>query len=198
MTINFLDGTVSRPYYLGRRLTINPYGGLRAAWIAQNLKVKAVVVNFGGINPFVNPMVSHNESNSWGLGPRAGIGMNWLISPKFRAEGNLGASLLFTQFTSIKHKEDAITMLSSTPVYRAHIDDFNCVRPFLEAGLGLGWGTYFKRQRYHVDVAASYDFNYLWSQNMMRKLFDEQWGGTDASAGDLYMHGLTVTARFDF
>ena len=67
-----------------------------------------------------------------------------------------------------------------------------------ELGLGVGWGSYLRAYDFHIDVSADYDFMIFWSQNMIRKLLDDTLTGTSPSSADLYVHGLTVTGRFDF
>lgn len=67
--------------------------------------------------------------------------------------------------------------------------DYGCLRPMAELGIGLGWGRYF---------LVSYDFTYMWNQNMMRKLLDDTLTGTASNASDLYFHGLTITGRLEF
>lgn len=198
VSLDFLDASMSRPFYLGRDLTVTPMAGLRGAWIKQSLDVRATTGLSLNIDPQENPIDSHNHSSSWGIGPRAGVGANWLLGMGFRLEGEMAASLLYTRFSRVKHKENALSVLDTFQQFKSHYNRYNCLRPWAEGGLGLGWGMYTCEQGFHFDLCATYDFHYLWSQNMMRKLVDLSFSGSQASAGDLYFHGLTVTARFDF
>lgn len=68
----------------------------------------------------------------------------------------------------------------------------------LEANLGIGWGWCPASKRWHLDIAATYDFNHLWSQNMMRASNDWIFIGSSGSPGDLSLHGLTLTAAVQF
>lgn len=194
--LDFLDASLSRPFYVGRNLTINPTAGLRAAWIEQHLLVHARAFGLLGVTA-PNPLRSHNHSIAWGIGPRATVEGKWLFCHGFRLQGDVGLSLLYMNFTDVKHREDAAALGDVFSTVNAHFDDYRCFRPMAEGGIGLGWSRYFYDQRYQIDFSATYDFNYLWSQNMMRKLIDTNLG-IGASAGDLYMHGLTITGRFDF
>jgi hypothetical protein len=76
--------------------------------------------------------------------------------------------------------------------------DYTCLRPMLEANLGLGWGMYLAKNRYHIDLSATYDFNYLFSQNMMRVLNDINLLGSSGNGLDLSLQGLTLSAAFHF
>jgi len=184
---DILDATLSRPFYQGRYLTILPFGGLRGAWIRQNLKIEA------DNSSYVN--ISHNHSRCWAVGPRVGFQAHWLLGCGFRFEGGASASALFTRYTKVTNN---CSSNGATYSYMA-FKDYNTVRAMADIGVGLGWGSYFDRQNYHFDLLAAYDFNILWNQNMMREVCNiRTYYGTSSSAGDLHLHGLTATARFDF
>lgn len=205
--LDFLDWAIERSFYQARRLVVTPFGGLRAAWIRQSLDLRITDI----YNPFIGeifdgsgddledgPYYSKNRSYSWGLGPRAGVNGKMLFDYGLRASGGIGGSLLFTQYTTVSHREVDISTprLGYHPHFALHY--YNCLRPMVEANLGVGFGTYFCRMRYHFDLSATYDFNYLWSQNMIRYLNDLFIVGITASPNALYFHGLTINGRFDF
>lgn len=112
-------------------------------------------------------------------------------------EGDGGIGILFTQYTTLFHEEDAAEAGAVPSVFSISYPNYNCVRPMANLGLGLGWGRYLKCGRYHFDLAADYDFNVFWDQNMMRTVADDFTFGIP-STNDLFLHGLTLTARFDF
>lgn len=192
LKLDWLDLVVERPYYLARRGTITPFFGLRSSWIKQALDVKAK--DALNVSPG-STLSSNNHSSSWGIGPRAGLEGRFLLGWGFRAQGELGGSLLYTHYSTVSHTEESFTGGSDIS-YAMH--SVNCVRPMIEAGLGLGWGMYLWDQRFHIDFSATYDFNYFWSQNMIRVLNDLEIIGTNAAANDLYLHGLTLTGAFHF
>ena len=109
--------------------------------------------------------------------------------------------LLYTRFVKIQHTENDQQTLTGNVAVPGSMNSYGCLRPTLDMGLGLGWGMYFYDRTYHIDFAAKYDFMLLWDQNVMRKLVSQletnNIGYTDPT-GDLYLHGLTVKARFDF
>jgi hypothetical protein len=192
MHLDLLDATARRPFYQGTALTMTPYAGLRAAWIRQSLRIAATTVL--NVTPPTDTVVSHNSSNSWAIGPHGGIGANWLVGCGFRFIGNVNASLLFTQYTHVRHSEDPITL--SFPV-EYQFKYYNCLRPMAEMDLGIGWMYYFNTQ-YALDLSASYDFNYMWGQNMLRTLNDMNIIGVNGASNDLFLHGLRITATLDF
>jgi len=197
--IDFVDAVVSRPYYQGSSLTIAPFGGLRAAWIRQSLVVALTEIPdlFPGTTP-TQPLFSHNNSQCWGIGPKIGFDGFCLLPMGFRIEGSLATDLLYTRYTKIAHSEDPVSTAYNPGPYVTNIHDYNCLRSMAELGLGLGWGQYFACQKYHLDFSASYDFTYMWRQNMMRLLVDEVQTSIGTAASDFFLHGLTINGRFDF
>jgi len=194
LDLDWIDVTLERPYYSGRSFTLNPFFGLRAALINQTVNLS--VGNVLNFSPPQSTVSSNNNSNSWGIGPRAGAAARYLLGRQIRIEGSAGASLLYTKYTKISHSEGTLTAGGSGIGYSSNGQ--SDLRPYLEGNLGLGWGSYCCNKRYHFDFNATYDFNYLWAQNMIRYLNDLNVIGTGASAGSLYLHGLTVNGSFDF
>ena len=191
--LDWLDLNFKRPYYLGRRLVITPSAGLRASWIRQNLKITSETAAYPDtVEPLTNADESKNHNNSWAIGPRGLIDAHWLIGGGFRFQGNMGASVLFTQYTKISHNETGILHPA-----QLSITNYNCLRPMAEGNLGLGWGRYYFDNSYHFDLSATYDFNYLFSQNMLKYASDLA-GDRTATPADIFIHGLTVKTRFDF
>ncbi|MBS0625814.1 MAG: hypothetical protein JSS32_07180 [Verrucomicrobia bacterium] len=201
MNLDWIDLTFKRPFYQGRRLTVTPSAGLRASWIRQSVSIAANVTNMNTTPLTQNNVHSHNRSYSWGIGPRMLMDAHWLVGAGFRFQGSAGGSLLFTQYTKITHQEDQMPTAAGTLRYPVSfsVHDYNVLRPMLEANLGIGWGSYFSRNSYHFDFSATYDFNYLWSQNMIRYMLEMNGNvGNAAAPLDLFLHGLTLKARFDF
>lgn len=198
LSMDLAQLTVSRPFYEGTNLSIVPSFGVQALWLRQKLNIGINVPT--QVIALQNPEspVSHNLSHSWGIGPKAGIETDCLLGAGFRLQGQIAASLLFTQYTRVKHSENVASATAIPQQIGIQYRNYNTMRPITELGLGLGWGSYFYNQKYHIDFAATYDFLWFWHQNMMRKLADTVNAGTSESAANLSLHGLTVTVRFDF
>jgi len=190
LNLDLLDVDLSRPFYNGTHLTLTPFFGARAGWVKQKYNVTYLSTDATPVN-----VTSNNESSSWALGTRGGFNGNWLLGMGFRMMGNAAASLLYTDYT-IKHKENnysapAATLLSSN-------EDRMAGRFIGEMGLGFGWGSYFKKCQYHADFSASYDFTYMPGQNVMRQMVDTYAATSAPGSYDLFLHGLTVSARLDY
>ena len=179
INLDLIDATLSRPLYQGRMLTLSPSCGLRGAWLRQKFEGVAATSSHD----------SHSNSNSWFVGPRAGVAAHWMLGWGFRFEGDMGAAILFQQSeTNIRYTSTSYTTS----------DDQNSLAPVADMGLGLGWGTYLNNQNYHLDFVATYDFMNWWGQNLIRGLADTAIEGIGSQPGDLQISGLTITGRFDF
>lgn len=196
--VDIADFSLSRPYYQGPRVIVTPFGGIRAMWLRQTMEVDLTQITGDETSLPAQPLVSTNESDSWALGPRMGSEAWWLL-PWYglRLQGNFAASILFTRYTDLTHSEPAASTTFPVTTVNESYGEYNTVRPVLECGLGLGWGSYLFCHKYHLDLSADYDFTYLWNQNMMRTMLSDFWDGIPANY-DLHLHGLTVKARFDF
>lgn len=194
LKLDWLDLTLSRPFYQAPRATISPFASLRASWIKQSLTLRGE--NGLNVTPPQSATHSYNHSHSWGIGPRLGMEGHFLLGAGFRIQGDVGASVLYTRYTTLSHKEDPI--VTNGPSVSFHTDPLGTIRPIIEANLGAGWGWYFAKNNAHLDLSATYDFNYLWSQNMMRAFNDWTFIGSGGSANDLYLHGVTITTTFHF
>lgn len=214
LKLDFLDLSLGRSYYNGTRLTFRPFFGARGAWIRQKLKTTyneqitvadvATVAIVGS-----NPLFSQTQTGrtiSWGLGPRLGFESNWMVGCGFRLVGNANADVLYTRYNvtsratltseafSTGELPTLITGSSSANLRQKHID---LLRPHVDVEMGLGWGSYFDNNNWHVDLSATYGYQVFWDQNMFR-FFTDSWNRSFDPNGNLYVHGLTFTARFDF
>jgi len=190
--LDYGDIQLSRPGYIGTHLTVEPFAGLRAALIIQ----KGLGVMQGIRYPtFISetPAYTHLASHAIGIGPKIGANGSWLLKEGIRLNGNAYGALLFTRYTSITQDIDNIDLVTDLNAKAQSYSSKNVdtVRPMAGAALGLGWGSYFGQNLY-FDLSANYEFNVFWAQNM---LFSAR---TDLPLGDLYLHGLTASARCDF
>lgn len=175
MHLDMLDVGFNRAYYRSKRMTLSPVAGLKALWIRQNLNVQYLTAQ--------TPYNTYNtKSHSWAIGPMLGTNAHWLFCHGLRLEGKASAAIVYTRYTQLTKDKQFVTNPS-----RSIIPNYNSVNPMAELGMGFGWGRYLDNQNYYIDLSARYDFNIFWNQNQMI-------GG----GGDLYMHGLTLTGRFDF
>jgi len=200
--LDIVDLELLRPYYQGRMLVVKPNASLRFGWLNQKINGSYETTQINLIfdqSPAFHSNVKH-RSRSWFVGPRAGVDVKWELGKGFRIANSLNAALLYQRFkvrSKIFEYEDATVLDSTIRAKQSH------VTPNFDIGTGLGWGSYLGDSRVHLDFLAAYEFNYFWNQNAIRETVDAHattvyTGSTAHKRGDLFYHGLTLTARLDF
>jgi hypothetical protein len=175
--------TVGRPLYLGQRLILLPFFGLKAFWFHQNQRLQFDLLD-GTLGTI------RNACHIWAVGPYINIGARGLICGGFYALMKMGITLPYARYT----KNDFSSDLPNTVSYQQNFF-LGKKKPYtfqalFDAGAGLGWGTTFCSQSYHLNFELTYDY---WSGLLANTL---DFGGYLAK--DLYLQGLTVKAQFDF
>ncbi|NGX28168.1 MAG: hypothetical protein K940chlam1_00343 [Candidatus Anoxychlamydiales bacterium] len=192
LNFNILDWEFGRTYYNGKKLTFKPHFGLKGGWINQSMRITDVAsstLTYDGTF----------KSNSWLIGPRAGIYTNWLFCDGFRAFGNAAASIFYQKFHKLQYREPSA--VNPSEWYLADNSSFTYINPSLEFVLGCGWGTYFSNNNWHFDFLVGYEAQVYFSQNLMRSQQQTVASGAPFAfnnPGNLTFQGLTATARFDF
>lgn len=212
LNLNWIFLELARSYYVGKKVVFRTHLGLRGdrntQSISQHFNLSQTTTSFEGNLAPVNGKVKQT-TNSWAIGPRAGITANYLIPYGFRVYGDVALSLLYTQFTLKAHQNSSlnyhpgpeIQTQDSTIVSRS----FKTASPDVETSIGLGWGKNFARDRSHIDLAVGYDFIAMWNQNLFRQLVVQnvQTASGDGDSArilfrDLFIYGLNVQLAFDF
>jgi Legionella pneumophila major outer membrane protein precursor len=177
-TVNVLDSTLGKPYYISRKVIFNPHCGLRFAWIGQELGV-----DYAG----PNPAKSKNENDFFGVGARFGFDTDWLLGYGVKMFSNLSSSILAGWFDT--------SWEFSVPTLHSKIsNDLQMVVPNLELALGFDWGTTLYDCRYYLSVRGGYEFQVWWDQWNTRIFGDAI--GTELK-GNLTLNGFTLKVQLD-
>jgi hypothetical protein len=80
------------------------------------------------------------------------------------------------------------------------------VNPDIDCDLGIGYGTYFANDCWHVYLTASYNFQVFFYQNRLTSLSVDESNIAPGiyvyletyTPANLILHGLNVSMRFDF
>ena len=122
MLLDMLDAAFSRPFYQGTKIVLSPYAGMRALSIRQNYTIASApqILQQGLVQGSVLNTISVSSRN-WAIGPMLGSFAHWMLGKGFRFEGSAGASILYTRYTSVRHKEILLAQSGfQTFVSRAH------------------------------------------------------------------------------
>ncbi len=204
LKMDIADLDLGRWYYVGTQLTFRPAFGVRGAFIRQNYNV-SYVNNTGFGLGYVDDQRIEKSSKSWAVGPEASLATDWMLGAGVRLFGNGEADILYTRYTKVSFREThSIGPTSTVSVVvptTATVRDsrVSTLRAHMDLEMGLGWGMYFNCNKWYFDVSAGYEFQIFWDQNMFRKFTDDvSWFNGIEPTGNLYIHGLTATVRFDF
>lgn len=191
-----LDAAMARTYYVGTKLTFRSIFGARFAWITQYKTIDSVGDATGTPASFDGTYNQKQNFSSWGAGILGGLNTNWMIGEGFRMIGNGSVDILYTRVQTTNTKEQ-LTVTGSAPITFAFPEarpDF--LMPHMALEYGFGWESYFDCNNWHIDLLATYGFQVFWDANLFREMDSNAYG--KLSNGNLYMHGLTVSAKLDF
>lgn len=219
---NTFDARIGKPYYVSRYFIVNPHFGIRAAWIDQHFSVDysglvgPTPSGFPDNTVFAgkNRIVHHGDNDFWGIGTRAGVDTDWLFGKGFGLFGNIAASILYGKFDIEQHLTTPPTLQHPQNVGFDIEDDHYMNVPNFEMALGLGWGRYFNKMKYHVGVKAAYEFHVWFDQFNLRRFWGIGQFNTNppggpttgqignypndvVSRGNLTLNGFSLKVQFD-
>jgi hypothetical protein len=201
--LDFIDGQLSRMYFVGQRLVFNSVFGLRFAWISESLRAhysyNGAFINNTSAKVIALPgtLDAIARTKSWGIGPRLGLEMDWLLRGGIRMFGSGFADILYTSY-KIQTKSATMPYTSllaplttgNSVTTTNRDDDLGALRAHLDFEVGAGWGKYLDYNNWHFDLSAAYGFQVFFNQNVLNL--------PGYSPSNLYIQGLTVTTRLDF
>lgn len=195
LKMNLIDWDISKRYAICEQLSLRPFVGLRGAFIDQSIHVE--YLNFTEDYLAIWPSTfTHQQSHSWGVGPRVGLYSEYNLGDGFRLYAEEEVDLLYTQYKLKSHQYSAIAFPSQYIVKQKNAD---YLRTHLQIDLGFGWSTFCGNDGYHIDLSADYNFQAFYDQNMFRSISSTQAvGKSTLPNGNLYIHGLTASVRIDF
>ncbi len=175
---------VQRPNYLGQRVVLSPFLGLK--WLKRSNKLAQDLLIAG------TDLVDHQHVTisytSIGLG--AGFDGNWLLCWNLRLIGKADVAILYAYKRSLNqlNTSDVQTGVVPYPLrvkqHDRHLDIYG------KGGMGIGWGSYFCCQSFYVDLSATFDY-----------MVDVVKMGTSSgmwSNGTTQFVGLTLRGQLDF
>ena len=187
-TYDTIDASIGKPYHVSRHLILNPHFGARFAWIDQHFSV-----DYGGTGSATRT-IHHGDNDFWGIGARCGIDSDWIVGKGWCLFGNIAASMLFGKFQI----EQSVKLPGSTDGYDLEYDYYQNT-PNLEMAIGVGWGRFFDKNKYHVGLRAAYEFHEWFDQLNLRKFYsgNETYANDVVSRGNLTLNGFSLKLQID-
>lgn len=194
-----LDAALARTYYVGTKLTFRSFFGARFAWFTQYKDIDFSGDGTGTPASFNGTYGQRQNFASWGAGLLGGLNTNWMLGEGFRMIGNGSVDILYTRVQTVNSKEQLTAAGAAPATFNFMFSRPDFLMPHGALEYGFGWDSYFDCNNWHIDLAATYNFQVFWDANLFRESFDD----TTPSLGrttnsNLYMHGLTVSAKLDF
>jgi hypothetical protein len=138
----------------------------------------------------------YSYQNYWGLGPRAGLNLSWLMSRNFSFFTDTAVALLWGQFKDTRYDTFTITDVSTGALPINNLSPVNMrrrahqVNAVIEMQIGMRYDYWFSNDEYRFRAEAGWE-NQLWfNQNQFLYGYDPY--------GDLSLQGFTLTFQFDF
>ncbi|NGX31427.1 MAG: hypothetical protein K940chlam8_00795 [Chlamydiae bacterium] len=175
---------ISRSSYIGEWFIFQIIGGLKGGWIDQ--KINTYAIDSSNSNRFN----ADYKLNSWLIGPKVGFTTKFLLCETFRFFTNLNFSLLYQDFNN-KASIDRNDGSGSNTIAQ----DTSYIVPNIDTAIGFGWRKAFQNDAWIIDLSASYDINYYFSQQQLRRLVTKEFA---SDIGALALQGLTLTAKIEF
>lgn len=201
LEMDIVDFNLRRKYYVGKCLTFQTAIGIKAAWIDQQ-QTTDYDAQYTPVDTEISLTgTSVSSSDSWAVGAKAALDTDWLFCGSFRLFGNAGFAILYTDYNKIKLSYSADRQEgTNTPtlINRNYSTNLCYLRQDANIALGIGWGDYLCCNDWYLDLSASYEFHTYWNQNVLPVALSRDELSVLQSNGDLYLHGLVITARLDF
>ncbi len=217
LNLNLIDLDLRRSFYIGKKVTLHPFAGLRGAFIDQDYTVHYVSKyhTFPVLTSAPSQMKAKNDFK--GLGFHGGFNFLWHFSPNWGVNAQVAGSLLYGTFhVRQDYQSQAFDFIEPDTLF-LHPSRFKTRRNLhqactnLEGSLGIYWETSFNKQKNHILLGLSYELAEWFDQNQMTRPFfdvshshDEGHGSGPAlndtryNTGDLSYAGASFRMRFDF
>ncbi len=197
-----IDLELARSYYVGTNLIFRPFFGASFHLMDEKYDFNFTYQNI--------PFFASFSTDSWASGPRFGLKAKWLFCKGFSFFGYGIYNLLFCSNKTTgsgSENEGSGTTPPTVSIlnYKLNKDKQNILRDVVEVAVGFAWGSYFCEKAFHFDCEISYEAQKYSHTNYMSRAAQEKTVVSNASIatnqvkpGDTFLHGLTLTFRFDF
>jgi len=190
MTMNTLDLSVGRDYFVSRYLSLRPSFGLLSAWfdLEQNTAYTGGTTLTGNSSFYVD-----DESNFWGLGPDIAINTKWFIGEGFSFFANGSTALLYGRY-DVTHDEN--NTISASDNFEIN-GDIHKISPMFGLMLGMAYETYLDNNKQHLGLRLGYNVDYYFNLNQMVTAVGSN-NQVIRNNGNLGMQGVTFDLTWAF
>lgn len=185
LKFNTLDLLIGRDFFVSRWLSINPFFGLRGAWIEQKTHINYNGFNFltipsgGGYTDlnFERTRSLFFDNDMKAIGFRFGSSLLAHITCNVSVLGSLSASLLYSHFNvkgtgDTAFPSDDVTNPVQLGIAQSTFHNiYKRIRYNVDSELGLEWESYFCDNQRRLTFSASYLFSVWFNMLMLNNSF---------------------------
>jgi hypothetical protein len=196
--LDILDAVLGREFFTSKWLILQPYLGIRTAWINQKMRIN--YYNLSLPSEDLGNIQDRLKNNYWGIGPRAGLNGQWGLGGGFSIFGDSGLSLLCGKFT-LNNKEEATLAsdgsVSGTPTQTKRKP--RTIRAMADLTAGFRYETGFADDAYALRIDLGWEEHFFFGQNQFYRLMSSEFAQTTVfGEGDLSTQGVTLKVGFGF
>jgi len=196
--LNLIDLDLGRLCKMSKSFGFHPHMGIRSAWINQIHNVDYLDLFDSSRQKVLKSYHTHMTDKFWGLGPRAGLGVDFNLWAGLSLVGDVSLSLLYGVF-EITHSEQFSINSYQDGTILAEGNNFHGESLATDIELGLRWKRSFFKNRIGLLLQAGWEHHMFLSQNQLMHFVDGQnWGNFVQNQGDLSFQGWTGSIRFFF
>lgn len=156
--LNMVDGIMTRPSWMGERLALSPYVGIRGTWLDQTFKTKAGLQDFAQ-NKY--DIYNRAKSDFRGAGLLAGFGLRYELKSGWCIEGNFLTSGIYGKFVNyysgyMKKSTDTSSFNSTNRDYFSR-DPHQSMLFDVEYKLGIAYNRFIYSGRYHLGGGVAWE-----------------------------------------
>ncbi|MEM7174697.1 MAG: Lpg1974 family pore-forming outer membrane protein [Chlamydiota bacterium] len=217
ITYHNLDLELGRAYYVSRALSMRPHWGVRTSWLNIESRIRyAETPSCPGMDQAVfglgcNDATVNDDSDFWGIGPRAGVKSKWYLGNGISIFGNVAGALLFG-FFDVDHCESNTLIRTETGTSndtnirstnpsnnRFNLSaDRHFVVPTVQLFAGLRYDSYINQNKQHIGLGLGYEINYWWRIDQSMQINDAATSNYKSKSEDLAFYGITLNIKLDF
>lgn len=171
--------------------SVDPYVGVMGALINQSqiIHYNNILISQSTFNLKVK-----RKNHFYGVGPRVGTSLSYTFWDDFRLISDFNTAFL----VGVIHSKNKVKITpAATNVFKEPEENLRRGRPMLSASIGIEWNSCLCNC-YNVSLAASYQYQYFFSQwHSTSNLLNDVITG-EGSYGDLSLQGLSLTGGIVF
>lgn len=171
VTLNEVDITLGKEYFVSQYLSVRPSASLEAVWLDQRYKLNtSSYINASETSLNVEGTLDthvKDRTNVFGIGPRLGVDANWFFYNHFKMIGAASLALLQGYFKVSQYQDLSTNPVESSSTY----DDIKLrasmhrLFPHARMLLGLAWSDTLKNGKHRLEVSGAYEVNYFFRAN---------------------------------